>query len=304
MPKLIKHWITDFLTDRKQRVKLSQDCQSEWRSVSAGVPQGTKLGPWLFLIMINELNTSADLWKFVDDISVSEIVQKGDDSKLQHAIDDLARQSIREGFQLSQPKCKELRIGFSKSAPNFDSIELNGEPLEIVTSAKLLGLNISSNLKWNNHISELVRKAAPRLYYLRQLKRSRIAPKDLLLFYTTCIRSTLEYACPVFHRALPEYLSDDLERIQRRALRIISPDLSYSKALETHGLQTLRERREMLTTKLFNNIVKDPRHNLHKLLPERRTHVYDLRNKRKFVAPLCQTDRFKKSFLMSQLYNF
>ena len=117
------------------------------------------------------------------------------------------------------------------------------------------------------------------------------------------IQSTLEYACPVFHRALPEYLNDDLERVQRRALRIIFPDLSYSKALETCGLQTLRERREMLTTTLFNNIVKDLHHNLHKLLPERSTHMYNLRKKRKYVAPLCQTDRFKKSFLMSQLYN-
>ena len=109
-------------------------------------------------------------------------MKKGDDSNLQHAIGDIARQSIRVVFELSQHKCKELRIEFSKSAPNFDPNELNGEPLEIVTIAKLLGLNISNDLKWNNHISELVRKAAPRLYYLRQLKRSWIVPKELLLF--------------------------------------------------------------------------------------------------------------------------
>ena len=115
------------------------------------------------------------------------------------------------------------------------------------------------------------KKAAPLLYYLRQLKRSWIAPKEMLLFYITCISPTLEYACSVFHRALPEYLNDDLERVQWRALRIIFPDLSYSQALETCGVQSLRERREMLTTKLFNNIVKDPHHKLHKLLPERST---------------------------------
>ena len=61
-------WIVDFLTDRKQRFKLCQECFGEWGAVPAGVPQGTKLGPWLFAIMINNLNvTDANLRKFVND---------------------------------------------------------------------------------------------------------------------------------------------------------------------------------------------------------------------------------------------
>ena len=68
------------------------------------------------------------------------------------------------------------------------------------------------------------------LYFLRQLKKSHVATSELLLFYITCIRSILEYGSPVFHRALPSYLSEDLERLGR-AMKIIHPELSYAKVL-------------------------------------------------------------------------
>ena len=83
-------------------------------------------------------------------------------------------------------------------------------------------------------------------------------PAELILFYITCIRSILEYACPVFHRALPGYLSEDLERLQKRALRIIYPGMSCNQALEFSGLPTLFKRREEISSKLFNEVVGDP----------------------------------------------
>ena len=239
----------------------------------------------------------------MDDISVSEIVERGLESELQVAADDLATQSSREGFQLSETKCKDFRIGFSNTIPVFNPIVLNGEPLEIVTSARLLGLNLTSDLKWNTHTSKLIRKVSPRLYFLRQLKRSRVASKELTVFYTTCIRPILEYACHVFHHALPEYLSDDLERIQRRALKIIHSDLSYSEALKVSGLQRLHERRESITTRLYHEVTNNPCHKLHSLLPKRNSCKYSLRNKRTFVVPRCKTDRCKNSFFLSQLYS-
>ena len=289
--------------DRKQRVKLAQDCFSEWRSVVAGVPQGTKLGPWLYLIMINDLDTTADMWKYVDDTSISELVEKGHASNIQNVVSDLSRQSISEGFELNESKCKELRISFARRKPDFDPLVVNGKPLEIVTGVKVLGLNISSDLKWNMHIMELVKKVNCRLYFLKQLKRASVAPRQLTLFYVTCIRSILEYACPVFHRSLPAYLSDDLERLQKRALRIIYLHVHYNRALEVSRISTLFERRETIASKLFDEITNDPQHRLHNLLPVRNINNYSLRNTRKFVRPLCKTEHCKNSFIQSYSYS-
>ena len=196
-----------------------------------------------------------------------------------------------------QVKCKELRIGFSNNNHDFEPLVLNGKPLELVTSAKLLGMIISHDLKRNMHTSELSRKCSSHLYFLKQLKRSGVAPSELVLFYVTCIRPILEYASPVFHRSLPNYVSEDLERIQRRALRIICPDLSYSVALETAGLPKLYERREKISTDLFNEIVCDPTHRLHSLLPQRKSCKYALRRKRDFTLPKCKTECLKKFYL-------
>ena len=163
IPTGILHWIIDSLTNRKQRVKLAQDCHSEWGSVAAGVPQGTKLGPWLFLVMINDLDVEhLDLWKFVDDTTMAESVDKSEPSKIQASVDELASKSQVDRSQLNEAKCKELRISFAKTKRDFEPITINSKPIDVVPHAKLLGLNISCNLKWNVHISETVRKVSSR----------------------------------------------------------------------------------------------------------------------------------------------
>ena len=119
-------WITDFLLDRRQIVKLAQDCFSEWRYVPAGVPQGKRLGPWLLIIMINDLNAGeADMWKYVG-TKISEVVDKGLESYVQQVVDDLAIQARDDGFQSNERKCKEHKISFARNEPEFDPICVSG----------------------------------------------------------------------------------------------------------------------------------------------------------------------------------
>ena len=137
---------------------------------------------------------------------------------------------------------------------------------------------------------------------LRQLKRAGIDCNVLVRFYCSVIRSVLEYACQVFHCSLPNYLSDEIERIQRRALRIIFPNCTYSEGLVRAGLPMLFSRRQSLCQELFHNIVSDSNHKLHQLLPPRASHNRRLRFTRMFDSPICKTNRFRDSFIISHSF--
>ena len=225
------------------------------------------------------------MWKYVDDTTISEVVQRSQNSDFQRLVDDLSRQVAINGFQLKEGKCKELRISFSRSPTVFDPIVVNSKELECVHKGKTLGVTFSVDLKWDAHVDWIVKKVNKRLYFLRQLKRAQVKSKELVLFYLTCIRSVIEYACALFHSSLPQYLSVNLERCQKRALRIMFPDKEYDEALACTGLISLHERLENIANKL------------HKLLPPRNVSRVDFRKKRAFNLPVDRTDRCRNSFI-------
>lgn len=129
-------------------------------------------------------------------------------------------------MKLNTKKCKEVRVSFLRQQPTFTSFHIDDIPIESVESTKVLDIYFRSDLKWNNHIDEVTKKAAKRLYIIRVTRRCGLSVDDLITIYITLIRSVLEYCCRVWQSSLPAYLSDKLEQIQRRLFRSIYPSRS------------------------------------------------------------------------------
>ena len=143
--------------------------------------------------------------------------------------------------------------------PNF---ELDGNQLELIDEMRLLGVVITSDLKWNSNTCSITSKAYKRLWFIRRLKQLGVSEQDLIDLYTKQVRCLLEYAVPVWHSSVTEEEKQDIERVQKSALRIILGQHfeSYSKALETTGLQTLEHRRQMLCERFALSAQTHPKH--------------------------------------------
>ena len=132
--------------------------------------------------MINDLDvTGSDLWKYVEDITISESTPKHESSKIQTSVDELTRNSTADKFQLNQAKCKELRTTFAKTVRCFAPVYVNGLPIEVVPCAEILGLRISNDLVWNAHISDIAKKVSTRFQQLPlPIKTSNNQPKRFI----------------------------------------------------------------------------------------------------------------------------
>jgi len=191
---------------------------------------------------------------------------------------------------------QEMLIGpVVKDPPS--SVSLSGSPVNRVTVFKLLGVHVASDLKWSHHVDAITSKAAARLHFLKQLKRSGAGRDDLLCFYGTVIRLVLEYACPVWHTSLMQMKA--LESLQRRALSIICEDGDYMLSLIRAGFDTLEARREQLTERFFRRCVLPETSCLHYLLPSKRnvSVTSRLRHARTLELLQCRTVKFRHSMI-------
>ena len=163
---------------------------------------------------------------------------------------------------------------------------LAGAEIDSVESFKFLGIYISSDLSWTKHCDVIVKKGNRRLYAIRKLKGDRVKENDLVAVYCSLIRSILEYGSVAFAH-LPNYLSNTLEGIQKRALSIIYPDSSYDVALKRSNLTTLVSRRADACRRFIESI--QPNNPLYHIIKHncavREDKPYNLRYKSEAKVP-------------------
>ena len=120
--------------------------QSDWNYIHGGVPQGTKLGPVLFALTINDLKTKCDSYKYVDDTCIGYAGSDHQALNLQEAANAAYLWTLQNDMNINKRKTKEFVIDFSKTRTNFPAIRIDGTDTQCVTVAKILGITITSNL--------------------------------------------------------------------------------------------------------------------------------------------------------------
>lgn len=258
LPLYIIRWIASYLADRKQFVEIDH-CPSSALSVTSGVPQGSVLGPLLFLLYVNDLMDvvphDVSISMFADDCAVfKEISSTNDHLLLQKtllAIDDWC---MRWGMALNSEKTVLLRVTRKKCPSSFSYI-LHQEPVLEVSQYKYLGVTLTRKLTWSEHILDISSSALRKLWFLkRKLKNAPISTK--MLAYNTCVRSKLEYAAEVWD---PHFKKDvmQLERVQRKAIRFIFGKYrrhdSPSLLMQKYNVLTLETRRKVSRLGFLHN---------------------------------------------------
>ena len=251
-------WISDFLNDRIQRVRVNGS-YSTWKKVTSGVPQGSILGPLLFLAFINDLpmNLCTNINLFADDSKLYSIVSNSIDvARLQHDIDRCYEWSIDWKMGFHPKKCHVLHFG-SKNEEN--TYKIGGTMISPRNYEKDLGVTVSDTLAWSEHIDNCAKKANRMVGIIK--RTFCYMDKDMFLcLYKTFVRPHLEFCPEVWSPHLAKDVSV-LEKVQRRATKLVPEynNLSYDERLKHLGLFPLIDRRlrgDMITTyKILNGFL-------------------------------------------------
>ena len=243
-------WITNYLTARHQHVVVDGE-KSTAAKVLSGVPQGSVLGPLLFLIYINGINNTslssgAYCVTFADDVCIYRPISSlADYECVQDDISTVERWSIENYLSLNPSKCKYMLIS-RKRTPTVPSapLLLHNLPLCKVNTFKYLGILLSDNLSWSPHVHAVCSKARQILGLLYRRFYNFSNSDTLIQLYTSLVRPHLEYACPVWSPHLAKDIQE-IERVQAFACKMATHTwrANYQELQSIIKIPTLERRR-------------------------------------------------------------
>ena len=268
--------LVNYFQDRQMSVKW-HGCTSVPRHIKGGGPQGATLGILEYLAQSNnnaDCVNQEDRFKFVDDLSILEIVNlltvgltsfnmkyqvssdipnhnqyiPAENLKSQTWLDKINQWTVDQKMLINEKKTKAVIFNYTDNYQFTTRLQLNNQNVEIINSTKLLGTIVQNDLKWNKNTDFLVKKANARMELLRRVASFGAPVKDLKEIYILFVRSLLEQSATVWHSSITEENANDLERVQKSALKIILQDnyKSYRNALNLLDMETLVERRDQL----------------------------------------------------------
>ena len=306
----ILSWLSDYLTDRTQQVKLKSSI-STVRKVMAGVPQGSVLGPLLFLVYINDLPDGLHglTRLFADDTSNSHVSNDLQTIEHDNNLDlDLIKNWSDKWLVQFNPKKTNIVIFAGNNIP-LDNTGINfqfdGEPIVPSLTHKHLGVVFSNDAKWSAHIEYIASRISKQISVLRKLKYT-INREFLSRIYLTFIRPILEYGSEVWDN-LSLQDAERLEKFQIEAARIVTGLPIYCSRASLYfetGWDTLKNRRHKkklcLMYKIQHGMVPDY---LTELFPDNvgNNSRYNLRNSYNIAQPFCRLNLLKSSFVPSTI---
>lgn len=246
IPAKFLAWIKDFLSHRRMRVRVNGSF-SQWENVISGVPQGSILGPLLFLLFVNDLPDSiiSSIRMFADDVKLSAAIKTETDGKvLQHDLDSLSNWSEKWLLRFNLDKCKLLHIGHCHNTSYNLRDGTVTKQLVVVEEEKDLGVYTTADLHFSTQCSKAAARASSVLGLIHRNFR-RIDVHDFRVLYKMYVRPHLEYCVQAWSPWLIKDMNC-LENVQRRATRMVSGlrYKSYSERLRILGLTTLQQRRK------------------------------------------------------------
>ena len=316
--------LVSYFQNRKMVVKW-HGCESSTRDLVGGGPQGSL---WGILEYLAQSNSNTDFvaenmkYKFIDDLSILEKINllsigltsynfknhvasdlpvdklflPGQNLKTQDYLNKIVSWTEDNKMLLNKKKSKGMIFNFTRDYQFSTNVYLDDECLEIIDETRLLGVIVSDDLSWDKNTLSLVRRANARMRILHKLVDYGVPISDLVLIYFLYIRSVLEQSCPVWHSALTVENSQDLERVQKTALKIILQDdyINYEDSLDKLGLDSLSVRREKLCIRFAKSSVQNPSTSDMFPLNPNATNVTTRKREKFYVLP-ANTERLKKS---------